>query len=255
MRTRKEENYMRKQKSKKNGIIAAVITLSSVSLVSVGFASWIISGGDTVSVEGNIEADSASDKRFLIRLHDDYKSGEKVKFVNNIVYGPKSDTTTTYSWLTFNGEKTENLGATAKFWVANIEDGTAQDSTNKNVLVKGSDSIVKMYALSIDAAHEEAFNKTVDSKRLFGALPTPELSVNRSVTKADFGDNLTYYEVTATVAFTWGAYFGGANPSTYFNNLAYTTELGTTAKTVLDFVYALNGASYTTTIKTGSLID
>jgi hypothetical protein len=246
---------MKRRKNKKNGIIAAVVALSGVSLVSVGFASWIISGGDTANVEGNIQADQATDKRFLIQLHDDYKTADsKVKFVNNIVYGPKTETTT-YTWLTYDGSLTENLSATAKFWVANIEDGTAQDSTNKNILKKGTESIVKMYALSIDSDHTAAFNKEVDSKRLFGALPTPELTVNRSVTKSDFGDSLTYYEVTATVTFTWGAYFGGNNPYKYFNNQAYTTELGTTAKTVLDFVYALNGAKYTTTIKTGSLID
>ena len=245
---------MKKRKNKKNGVIAAVVALSGVSLVSVGFASWIISGGDTANVAGSIEADTVTDQRFMIQLHDDYSADGKVAFKNSIVFGPKVESTT-YSWLKAGGnETTENLSATAKFWVANIEDGTDQDSTYTNILKKGAENIVKMNALEVDSAHAAAFNKEVNSKRLLAALPTPVLTVNRATTKNNFGDNLTYYEVTATVTFGWGAYFNSQNPYKYFNNQVYSTELGNTANEILKYVYAVNGATYTTTITTGNLI-
>ena len=57
---------MKRRYSKKTGIIAAVVGLSAVSLVSVGFASWVMSGGDEIELAGTIDVDTVEDNRFYI---------------------------------------------------------------------------------------------------------------------------------------------------------------------------------------------
>ena len=52
MHIRKGGKFMKLKK--KSGLMGAVIALSAASLVSVGFASWVITQGDTKTSEGSI---------------------------------------------------------------------------------------------------------------------------------------------------------------------------------------------------------
>ena len=51
---------------KKSGLISAVIALSCASIVSVGFASWVISQGDEKTVNGSISVDTVTTQAYSI---------------------------------------------------------------------------------------------------------------------------------------------------------------------------------------------
>ena len=52
MHIRKGGKFMKLKK--KSGLMGAVIALSAASLVSVGFASWVISQGDQKQIDGTV---------------------------------------------------------------------------------------------------------------------------------------------------------------------------------------------------------
>ena len=60
MHIRKGGKFMKLKK--KSGLMGAVIALSAASLVSVGFASWVISQGETESFAGTITVDDVQMK-------------------------------------------------------------------------------------------------------------------------------------------------------------------------------------------------
>lgn len=253
MRTRKEENYMKKQKSKKNGIIAAVITLSSVSLVSVGFASWIMSGGDSTTVDGQISVETVDDNRFLIAKTGDYAPkiaygdnlGHDVKGndASKITFGIDDSTPIANAWLTAGGTgenapKYENLKATLSFYVANL---------------KTSQTTVPSAVLSVVDNGTSGWATAAGNTKNYVVAPT-NLTCSISESETQTIDNLVYRKVTAPIQFGWGSYFGNENPKnpyTYFNSMTYSVENANTAKTVLhELETYLAGVNFRVTVTT-----
>ena len=107
-----------------------------------------------------------------------------------------------------------------------------------------------MYGLTV--SNQTTWDAAV-ATGLIGALPTPVLSLPTSGTYTKTDGGLNWRKVQATVTFTWGN--GNTNPYTYYNDQDYTKALGDEAKTKLTTLYAANDLGYTTTIKTGNLID
>lgn len=263
---------MKKQKSKKNGIIAAVITLSSISLVSVGFASWIISGGVEANVGGTITAEQAVDQRFLVKAYEGesgiYNDNGAIKFGSAIYFGHKTpETAPAHEWLKISAadKNKQNLEAVTKFWVANLP----EDADESGNLIKGTvdgvanSNVLKIDQIAVQGAAATVFNTTTRAqlddeaetptqKRLFADAPTPVLEIQTGTGSTTSFENVSYTLVKATVTFNWGAYFDSKNPFEYFNGKTYSKEWGDEALKVLNIVYSLNDASYKTTIHTGS---
>ena len=97
---------MKRKTNKKSGIIAAVVGLSAVSLVSVGFASWVMSGGDTQTLDGQISVETVDDQRFVICRTEGY--APSVNYGNDkhgdaatkICFGIDDSTPINGAWLT-----------------------------------------------------------------------------------------------------------------------------------------------------------
>lgn len=229
---------MKRKTNKKSGIIAAVVGLSAVSLVSVGFASWVMSGGDSAAItDGQISVETVDDKRFLIMKTGDYKPrvdyGKNVKNenANSICFGIDDSTPITGAWLTAGGTedegnapKYENLSATVIFYVANLT--TVENVVTAKLTVTGN---------------TDGWDDAVDNHYVAEA-PTDLVPVipttGDNLTYTDTNTGLVYKKVTAAVQFAWGSTFtynnAAVNPYVYFNHQENTYENTTNAKTILD---------------------
>ena len=174
---------------KKSGLISAVIALSCASLVSVGFASWVISQGDDETVQGQILVDEVVDQTHTLTV--DATGVNPIAFKANAATAGKG-------WLT-STDTGVNLSAVYNITVTNLSDSSKISATLKaGHLESGS---------FVEDASSAGYGKAA-SENLVGALPTPAISVSAS------GSNMTG---TVTVAFTWGSHFNGQNPMDFYN--------------------------------------
>ena len=165
---------------KKSGLISAIIALSCASLVSVGFASWVIAQGDNKEVTGNITVDSVSNQAHVIKnaeggdtLSVNYGNNAKGAAAASIVFGWDDTGVSATPWLTnTDNAMVENLDASIVCYVSNLG---ASDTAKVHVTVEltGSDAV------------QTAFNSAVTNNYV-GALTNVasfviELSSNCSV--------------------------------------------------------------------------
>lgn len=186
--------------SKKSKIIAIVSAICAVGALSgVGYAAWVITAGATQTLNGSITVDTVSDKRI----------GLTAATTSVITYGhPVSDPSTTYSWLKYDGDVTEQLTLSVDVTVTNVS------------------SLSKVtFALTADGGTNTTGYASAVTSTYVGALPTIA-----DIADADLTENT---KKTVTATFTWGKAFDSKNPYKYYNDQAYTTTLGDGANTAL----------------------
>ena len=200
---------------KKSGLIGAIVALSCASMISVGFASWVISQGDDQTVNGTILVDTVETK--------DYKITNLTKVTGDalddkIIFGVDTSSWSGSPWLTNTGTigtssqtSVANLTASFSFKISNVE--AASVSGNVATLTGTGYKLTATFAnVGYDDALTDGLTYTDSSsvdhnyKNLVGALPTPTLS---------FDDDTDVF--TWSVTFTWGSDFGNKNPYQYFN--------------------------------------
>lgn len=261
----KEKFKMKRKTNKKSGIIAAVVGLSAVSLVSVGFASWVMSGGDSAAItDGQISVETVDDKRFLIMKTGDYaprvdygtnkhvisndNNQPVYQQANSICFGIDDSTPISGAWLTAGGTedegnapKYENLSATVIFYVANLT--TVENVVTAELTVTGNTD-------GWDNAVGENYVAEAPTD-LVPVIPT----TGDNLTYTDPATHLVYRKVTAAIQFGWGSTFTYnnevVNPYVYFNHQENTYANTTTAKTVLDNLETyLTGVTFSVAITT-----
>ena len=222
---------------KKSGLIGAIIALSAASLVSVGFASWVISQGDTKDVSGTIIADDVDNQVHQLTLTWVTDSTGATPLGSNpqVVYGHPAEMEIANAWLTNDGgaAKLEALTFYLKVECTNVDDNVAISSVIENAPVVTSTG-----------------GGTVDTKtgyagaladNLVQALPTASTeSTNFSA------DGSFVYKIE----FKWGSTFGNVNPYNYYNGLESVTpsqkEAAATALSNLNTY--LTGATFALTV-------
>lgn len=250
---------MKRRNSKKTGVIALIAGLSSVTLVSIGFAAWVISAGDTVELTGSISVDEVDDSRYLIEKTGTYAPAVSYGSGASIVYGAPAVSTS--GWLTNNSSAKVNLTATVTFYVANLTDKT-----------KGTDYSISG-AIVASGAHKDAFDDAVEDNLVELPVITTNTSfeVDGDTTHRSTigGTEYLFTKVTLTLDFKWGTYFGkdaqdvttNTNPYVFYNakdiNGYVNGESGATwgddAKSKLDEIHLANGANFTVTLTTAAL--
>ena len=239
---------------KKSGLMGAVIALSAASLVSVGFASWVITQGDEEVVAGTIQADAVSaNKNYAIEFTDGVDGSNNL--TDKIIFGSAAfDTSitglTNYHWLS-NDDKldgangvssAENLTAVCTFTVGEVTSSTSVTGSGTDLTI--ADGLG--YHVTAELDSDDYVTTVGGVANVLGDLPDPELSFNAGV-------------FTCTITFAWGEHFTVTdsssenhivNPMTYYNSKAVTPELATEANTVLTALNTLmNDLSYNLTIK------
>lgn len=212
----------------KSGLIAAIAGLTAISLFSVGFASWVISGGDTATYQnGEITVSEVSDSNLYL-------------FVNNaptlqpIVFGKPADTSSvTDPWLTAPGVANENLLFSFDVEVTNLT----------------SSNCAQVLSATLAASNETKYTAAVEAG-IIAAHPT-----NLTVTWKQAGTGATPTGIaTISGEFEW-ALGSNENPFFYYNAHAAkdivsgTTTYAADAQTKLSALYSnLNDVTYSVTV-------
>lgn len=238
MHIRKGGKFMKLKK--KSGLMGAVIALSAASLVSVGFASWVISQGDIETVDGQIIVDTVSNQS-----HDVSYTGTP----SDIVFGHPSTMNASNEWLSNNdASKVESLVTTFNVKITNV---SASQTVQASWFTLQAGTLSGETFTPETTVGATGYLKAA-SENLVAALPSPVFG-SITYTAATGGDaNLKDMEFSVTYTFGWGSAFGGENPQNpydYYNAQSYTSVLGAEATTNLTNLYNyLNGVSYRVTI-------
>lgn len=181
---------------KKSGLISAVIVLSCASIVSVGFASWVITQGDEKSVSGTMVADTVDNQTHTLTLAwvTDATGAEALGSNPVVTYGHPATMNATNAWLTNQGGPVENLVFYLKVSCTNVTSSTAISS------VIATDPTVVATAGNYASAA---------SANLVAALP----QATKTATNFDANGSFVY-----TITFGWGTAFGSQNPYNYYND-------------------------------------
>ncbi|MBP3504501.1 MAG: hypothetical protein J6K18_05185 [Bacilli bacterium] len=188
---------------KRKSLTMILCLLTCLSLVGVGFASWVISSGDKETVSGNVVVDTVSDERIVLTVTE--PGVKDIKFV-----GPSS-TTTADGWLTTDN-KAANLEVTYACTVSKKTGSftsTSEIATPLATLVEPTESTYTTaktkgcFELSTDVGVTAA---TLDKFYQGIKISTPTLEDGK-------------IKFNVTVQYKWGSEFGGINPFDYYNEL------------------------------------
>lgn len=194
----------------------ATATLAGVAMVSVGFASWVISNQAETKADGNITVDVVTDNSVTLSASATNQ---------NLYFGKPADMTSVpdsvslkeYKWLSNNSEKSESLTVTISLKVsANIGDityalatGSKTDDTftadtNNKIETAVNDKLIS-YAVSVSSDQFEVVGDKIKVKN--GVTLSGESTFNLIIT------------------FSWGDHFGNMNPYFYYNSHEATETL------------------------------
>ena len=193
-------------------IALATSLLVGVSMMGVGFASWVISKSTSETVSGNVTVDAIADATLEFTASAE---GESVRFGapagatagTSWLYNTEADTEdlTVVISLTMKGVNKINIshviGDTAK--ATSVAPGWTNATTNKLVsenitYTLGSDNDEQYYSIS-------------------GA----------EITAQSTADMNTSYTIKVTATFAWGEHFGSSNPYTYYKDKTRSETIAT----------------------------
>lgn len=241
-----------KMRRRKFGIglkIASLLT--TIAVVSVGLASWVITAPTIAATAGGtIKVDTVSTNAVTLtgtwvsvtESENAISVGNDLMTEKPVIYYGAPEKTKEGAWLTNDDTAKENLTAWLK--VTASVTGTA---TVSNLTVTFT-----------------ASNATQFGEAIGASIGAPKFTVwKQSGENYVKGDTTTYSGTSAAVAlagsdvhtyivkveFSWGTNFGGQNAYEYFNANEYSAERASDATTKLNALQqALNGITYTMTV-------
>lgn len=180
---------------KKSGLMGAVIALSAASLVSVGFASWVISQGDQKVMDGTVFVDEVETRNRTIVNNS--AANQIVSFAAPAVGQG--------TWLSAVGEFTpEQLKIVLSFDVQNVNEDYA--GATVSLAIEGGD-----FDGAVDA------NLVTKPAQLENVVPAKG-AFAQDGTKIDAESKpVGTQSYSLTFTFGWGTEFGGVNPYTFYN--------------------------------------
>lgn len=221
---------------KRKTLTIAISFFALIAIVSVGFASWVISRPETYEHgTGTITVESV-DSSSTIKI-----TGVEVS--DTIVFGrPAKMDDIENAWLKSNAEEPENLivtvtiklsgkpGDTEEITLAAAADANA--SNFESAKTKNYVQNIKLIS-SIETSYDDAAAIT----KILGSEFTNVVGTNE-------------YEASFKVAFKWGSAFKDENPYNYYNNLEYSAANAKDATDKLaDLHTLLTGVNYKVTVK------
>lgn len=171
---------------KRKTLTLCLSLFTCLSLIGVGFAAWIISGGDSKTASGNITVETVTDERFTITVLDEIAS---------IHYGHPATMNTEGAWLINKDGQKENLTVTFDITVTSKSSVEDWNSVTPTATIEVKDS----------TAWTTAVSKMV--------VVEPDVSIALASTADDKFSSV----YTVTVTAKWGEKFGGNNPYTFYN--------------------------------------
>lgn len=182
---------------KRKTLTLCLSLFTCLSLIGVGFAAWIISGGDSKTASGNITVETVTDARFTITVNSES--------LDALHYGRPATMNVTNAWLTNDSEQTENLSVEFTFTVTSNSE--IADATAWNKVVNAS---VKVLDAQTENAttHSNAWTEALKAEVI--ADPTIKCEIQEQ------GTNQATFKVTVSIV--WGKYFNYDNPYIFYND-------------------------------------
>ncbi len=268
---------------KRKTITLVVYMLVCISLVSVGFAAWVITGGDNTEASGNVQAAAVADHSLTIS--NEYWTSAKNPTATNatkvgkIVFGRPETINNTNKWLQASStDDPQKLSDTYQFDIecdpANNEAGEATQflsSVVGGVELSLTEGAELESAISNGYIQEATFTVRVDGTEYDTSVPQTGLIGYKdgdieSAIMSEFKNCTQDYKVTVyiTINYKWGFNKAGDNPFTYYGNVS-TENMNTTAqplfgkdsetrsykvqaKEALEAIYAADGNAISFTI-------
>lgn len=208
---------------KKLGLIIGM--LMCFSIMTVGFAAWIITGeAEVTNSDGSFVAEEVTEKNMTLTI--DFADND-----NQIVFGVPtgSSATTKGNWLNFEtDDPVEDLVATATVTLTNYE-----------------------YCgyFNVELVENGDYKTALDAKLIEKADVTWTVVEDANTSTATY---------TVTITFKWGEAFNKMNPYTYYNGMLSTDKIGEVtasvhAKDYLGQVFKLNTKTFT--LKASALLE
>lgn len=179
---------------KRKTLTLCLSLFACLSLIGVGFAAWIISGGDSQSASGNITVETVTDERFTITVPQS---------IGSIHYGHPATMNTEGAWLINKNGSAEILTVTFDITVTSKSSVANWSSVTPTAEIAVKDS----------TAWETAVEK--------GVVVAPTVAV--SVKSAE--NNTTTATYTVTVTAKWGEVFDNGNPYDFYNTYDATATI------------------------------
>lgn len=228
---------------KRKIVMFGVMIFISIALISTGFAAWVLSTQTTKESNGNVVVGQVVDASFDIQFTEiTNQYGESVATTDTsgkvipdsskmkFCFEPKKDDET--GRVRWDGTNCENLSFTFKGTITNYAylgslnvKMTMSEKVATFINAKDSDGKSYVNAPYID---------TTDS------LATTGKDLVLTEIKNDSGQSTGKAEFECTITFTWGAAFGGNNPSEYYDDSegAGATVSDADVKAILQAFYA-----------------
>lgn len=220
---------------KRKTLTIAISIFALIAIVSVGFASWVITRQDqTKNAEGNITVETI-DSGSLILL-------DSVKVSNNIVFGSPTNSNEAGKWLTSNADVHEQLFATITIITSAKPDDNEKFKVSANATTNADN-----YNAAVTANYIQSIKIISAESNDYSAAAITEISGSSFKEIVD-GDNKGKYEANFKVAFAWGSKFDEKNPYTYYNSKTYSDYASDASTTLQDLYSKLDGVKYTVTV-------
>lgn len=220
---------------KRKTLTLAISVFALLAIISVGFASWVITRQDqNKDAKGSITVET---------INGEVNYLESVTISENAIhFGTPATMNKEGAWLTASSDaKQQNLTATLTIVLTkNLEAG---EKINLTVKADDSDPTKKAAYEAAIATDPTSTNYIKAPVFKMGGTGVTEL------TSANFLQNASgKYEAVVTIAFDWGTAFGGNNPYEYYNEKAFTPENVSAANTALSALAKLYGIKYIVTV-------
>jgi hypothetical protein len=214
--------------NKRKFIVGGVISLTSVALISTGFASWAIASLKEETTEANVTFAAITSGELTLNVVAPTESFEfgprKDDNTGRVKYGTTTDTTFEDLTIAVTGDVSDSKSCSSlSFAVSAIPNESASPTVTQEEVntIIGKGYINLPDTTSINNVYEVTSDSTFPTSNGITAITTIE---NSGDTKASFSENITL---------SWGSYFNSENPSDYFDDTSEgggrNVELGTSA--------------------------
>lgn len=243
---------------KRKALTITICFLALVSIVSIGFASWVI----TKPMEAQTAAGSITAEAVKV---DGYTLGVKWQGVaegqNPVIHFGKPSPENTLetpddvtAWLAADGESQEEaLTCTLRITVsntANIASGlTLTLNTVIDEVLKELDDESTAFGKAVAADYIAMPTVKVGSNDAAAYNPVTKVAIAQGDFTADIEDPASGY-CDVVITFAWGDLFGGINPLNHYNQANYTDEKANEAQTALEAIRAIadSNSAYKVTV-------
>lgn len=233
---------------KKKLTITIASILSVIVIIGVGFAAWVITNPNvTTSQDGTISVETVTDKSYSL---------DSGAVTGNIKFGAPNKTST--GWLSYDSDDVENLTATFTLKLT-WNDATIIPDLNLKMeaLKESGESKVQtdVFATLKDGEKALLANPTISYDSATATTPVTVTMNGEGVTipKSAFGitESTTgagEKEITVTIKFGWGEFFGNKNPYDYYLNKDYDGYKEEASRVLNSIKTNLTGVGYKVTV-------